>query len=96
LKIREENRGKHTPKHAATGEQVHIIQKHILSFPSEQSHYSLNKKEAILNHESDVKKMWNLYKEQEENKGQRVLGYNRYLAEFNKYGLRFAPYKTDT
>jgi hypothetical protein len=90
-----DKRGKHRPKHGASEETSDILRRHILQFPRERSHYTLGKKE-MLNPSLNVKKMWQLYKEQEESKDRRVLLYGAYLKEFNKHGLRFAPYKTDT
>jgi hypothetical protein len=88
-------RGKHIPKHAASGDDVYHLQRHIFKFPREPSHYTLGKKESL--HPSlDVKKMHELYKKQEVENARRVLSYGVYLKEFNKYGLKFQPYRTDT
>jgi hypothetical protein len=72
-----------------------MLQRHIFKFPREKSHYTLGKKES-LNPDLDVKQMWALYKKQEDDADRRVLGYGRYLQEFNKYDLKFGSYKLDT
>ena len=59
-----DGRGRHSPKHKASEDTVEVLRKHILSFPREQSHYSLNKKQT-LNPELSVKAMHSLYEEQE-------------------------------
>ena len=92
---RVDGRGRHTPKHAASQEEISTLQTHIFSFPRERSHYTVGKKEA-LDPSLDVKKMWALYKEQEERDARRVLGYGTYLQMFNQYDLKFGAYKTDT
>jgi hypothetical protein len=96
LIARVDNRGKHMKhKHRASENDISILKQHIFSFPRERSHYTLNKKET-LNAELNVHKMWELYMEQQTQNERRVLGYGRYLKEFNKYDLKFASYKADT
>jgi hypothetical protein len=92
---RVDKRGAHQPKHAASEDDMVILKAHIFSFPREHSHYSLGSKE-MLDPNLDVKKMWELYKIQETEQGRRVLLYNTYLKEFNKYDLKFRPYRVDT
>ena len=71
---REDKRGKTPPKHAASEEELDVLRKHIFSFPREQSHYTLSKKET-LNPSLDVKQMHTLYQQQEEENERRALGY---------------------
>ena len=95
VSFREDGRGKHTPKHAASSEETEAIKQHILSFPREASHYSLGKKHT-LNPELSVKIMHGLYREQQQEAGGRVLGYAKYLQIFKNMGLKFGRYACDT
>ena len=92
---RVDGRGRHKPRHAASEEEISTLQRHVSSFPRERSHYTLEKKES-LDPSLDVKKMWALYKEQQDTNGTRALGYGKYLQIFNQYDLKFGAYKTDT
>ena len=89
-----DSRGKHDPKHKAADSSIQIMLEHFLSFPREESHYTLAQKQT-LNPDLSVKKMHELYKDQEEGEGRRVLSYARYLQEFNKTGLKFGRYAVD-
>ena len=62
--IKQDNRGRHTPSHVASKETIEILKEHIFSFPRERSHYTINRK-MYLNPDLDIKKMYQLYKEQE-------------------------------
>ena len=44
LVVHVDGRGRHSPKHKASEDTVEVLRKHILSFPREESHYSLTKK----------------------------------------------------
>jgi hypothetical protein len=92
---RQDLRGKHKPKHAATDGEIEILKEHMFKFPRERSHYTLNKKQT-LNPELNVKIMHDLYTEEQQKNNRRALGYGRYLQEFNKFDLKFGSYKTDT
>ena len=58
-------RGKHfTRKHALSKETVELVMKHISSFKSRSSHYSINKtKKTYLPEDLSVFKMYNMFKE---------------------------------
>jgi len=91
-----DKRGKHKPKHALTDLDIKAITDHIFSIPKEMSHYTTVKKSNILPGELNVKKMWLLYKELQDEKKQRTVGYLSYLKVFNKYDLRFGSPAVDS
>lgn len=91
-----DGRGKHsTRKHALKKETVESVIKHISSFKSRSSHYSLNKtKKTYLPEELNILKMYNMFKEKYT---ACKISYDSYREIFNtKFNIAFGYPRSDT
>lgn len=78
-------------------EHANYIQKHIKSFPSEESHYSRKKSSCLyLSSDLDIRQMYQLYQNQCGLDNLIPVHYNTYRLAFNSMNLKFRKPRIDT
>lgn len=91
-----DSHGKHAPSNKLTHEDDNVIQQHILSFPSVESHYcrkSSTKK--YLDPSLNISIMHRMYKEMCRNKNFKPVSFEKYRLTFREYNLGFFQPKKD-